>query len=680
MRWLEQERWAPWIVGVAAFLVYANSLFNGFVFDDLITVRDNPIVREPRFLLYAFTTDYWRGTSSDLLYRPLTVFSYGIDNLVHGMRPLGFHLVNVLLHALVSLVVLRLTRQLIENKAVAFLTALLFALHPIHTEAVASIVGRAELLMSLFSLLAIQYFIEARSLPGPQARHKFTACLLCFLFACLSKENGIMVPALILLAEASRCLSLRNWDPWRGDPLRRAAYCYATLAATGVVYLLVRFMVLGNLTIAHAAENRMTFRGLLLGFPWHMQFANALQYFAKYLGLLFFPFRLSSDYSFDQLPAHASIWHWDIGIGALALAALVIVAAVSVKRAPPVFFGIAFFLVAFFPTSNFLIPIMTILAERTMYLPSFGFLLAAAWVAVAALGERGGVMNVGAATMRRRLASTACVWLALLLTFFSVRTLLRNREWHDEISLFASAVRICPRCANAWNCYADALAEAGRFEQAVVAYNRSLEIIPDHGVFWFRKANALMKWGHTNEAVEAYKKALEFEPQLSDAADTLSRICIDRGNLDEALQWSLKAVAVQPTKAVFHYNLGYVFQRLRKPREAIRQYQEAATLNPDEPSYAFNLGLVQRDLGEVDNAFTNFQRAAELNPRNEKYWMTLADTALKKGALQPAALALDEFVKVSTNASLISKAKEILGQIRNPKSEAKPNEENRKHG
>src|ERR1051326_4682851 len=133
------------------------------------------------------------------------------------------------------------------------------------------------------------------------------------------------------------------------------------------------------------------------------------------------------------------------------------------------------------------------------------------------------------------------------------------------------------------------------------------------------------------------------------------------GRLDEALFWALKAVAIQPGKALFHYNLGYILQRQHKPGEALRQYREAAALNPDEPSYAFNLGLVQRDLGDLDNALANFQKAAELDPKNEKYWMTYADAALKRGSLQAAAQALDEFIKVSTNVALVAKAKEILG-------------------
>ena len=655
MRRMENERLAQWIVALAAALVYLNSLGNGFVFDDRVAIVENPLVTQPRLLLLPFATDYWHGTSIDLLYRPLTVFTYGVERLVHGMRPMYFHLVNLVLHVLMSVVVFRTTQLLFGRLRLASITAMLFALHPIHTEAVTSIVGRAEMLMSLFSLLAMQYYLKARSAPQPLARHLFVSCMLCYLLACFSKENGITVPALLLLAEVTLCLHTGNWDRFKRENLRRAVLCYTTFAGMGVMYLLIRFMVLGHLA---TANQNFTVRGSLIGFPWHLQFANALQYFAQYLRLLFFPVRLSSDYSYNQFPAHATIWHWDIGIGALLLVLVIAVMLFSVRRAPPVFFGLAFFMLTFLPVSNFIIPIIALLAERALYLPSFGMLLAVAWVFDAVL------QKLEVFSERRPARAFVYAILAVIAILFAVRTVVRNRDWKDEITLFSSAVRVCPDCGNCYSCLGDALAEAGRFQEADAAYNRSLEIIPDHGVFWFRKANALLKSNKIDEAIEAYKNAVHFEPQLSDACDQLGRLYIGMGRLDEALFWALKAVAIQPGKALFHYNLGYILQRQHKPGEALRQYREAAALNPDEPSYAFNLGLVQRDLGDLDNALANFQKAAELDPKNEKYWMTYADAALKRGSLQAAAQALDEFIKVSTNVALVAKAKEILGQIR----------------
>src|SRR2546426_381873 len=170
MRWIERTRSGidRITVGVAAGLVYLSALANGFVFDDLVAIKENPIVSQPKLICYAFSTDYWHGTSADLLYRPLTTFSFALNHLVHGMRPLGFHLVNVLLHVLVSLTVYRVVRQLCADCWLPLLTALLFAVHPIHTDAVASIVGRAELLMALFTLIALSFYIEATSAPQPQ--------------------------------------------------------------------------------------------------------------------------------------------------------------------------------------------------------------------------------------------------------------------------------------------------------------------------------------------------------------------------------------------------------------------------------------------------------------------------------------------------------------------------------
>jgi len=663
VRWIENERAANWVVGLAAAVIYLNALPNGFVFDDLLVVRDNPYVNQPRWVLHAFTTDYWRGTSVDMLYRPLAIFSYGLNSMVHGMRPFGFHLVNVGLHVIISLLVVRLTKQLFANHRLAWITGLLFALHPIHTEAVTSIVGRAELLIALFSLLAICLYLDARVSPLREGRRKFALCLVCYLLAALSKENGITVPALILLAEITQCLAVGNRDRFRGQGLRRTLLCYGVLAGVAAVYLLVRFAVLGNLTLAYSSERAFTVRGTLIGFPWPLQFANALEYFALYLKLLIFPLHLCSDYSYNQLPAHGTIWHWGIGVGALALLAMIVTAVAAVRRAPPLFFGITFFLLAFLPSSNFIIPILTTLAERTMYLPSFGFLLSIAW-AINHTMEKEEQLNVRGASVRRPAWAFGCSLLVLILAFYSVRTVLRNRDWRNEIALFSSATRVSPQCANAWNCLADALAEAGRFEEAIRAYDRSLEIIPDHGVFFFRKAKALLQWGKRDEAMRAFERAIQYEPRLSDAADQLSRIYSAMGRWDDALPWALKAVGIQPGWAPYHFNLGYVLQKQGKLREAQRQYREAARINPAEPSYVFNLGLIARDTGDFENAAAHFQKAVELSPDNEKYWMSLADALLKKGALPAAAIALEEFSRRSTNAALVAEARRILGQIR----------------
>lgn len=665
MRWVENERTALLLVALAAAVVYLNALGNGFVFDDLVAVTQNPIVSNPRLLLHAFATDYWRGTSTDLLYRPLTVLSFGLNHLVHGMHPFGFHLVNVALHVLVSLTLYRLLMRLFDRPLLALIASGLFAMHPIHTEAVASIVGRAELLMSWFTLMSVTYYLDARDAPSDRARRKFLACMLCVLFACLSKENGIVAPALILLAEITRSVRTGDWSAFRGARQTQAALAYVTLLAVACLYLMIRYMVLGNLTTSHEAADRVfTMRGLLIGFPWWLQFANALQYFARYLALLAFPLWLSSDYSFNQLPPHASVWHWDIGVGALALVLLIVTAVYCLRRATPVFFGITFFFVAFLPVSNVVIPIMTILAERVLYLPSVGFVVAVAWVAATLLGESYGRLGANLRPVAFGMRVAVGGWLAVILAFYCVRTVLRNRDWHDEVALFSSAVRVSPNCANAHNCLGDALADADRFEEALAAYERSLEIIPDHGVFHFRKGNTLMKWGRVDEAIESYRLALLHEPNLSDAADALCRIHAARGNLDEALFWGRMAVQIQPDRALFHYNFGYVLQQKGKTREATAEYRDAVRLNPAEPRFAFNLGLLLRDAGDLDGAFAQLERATELDPDNEKYWQVLGDVLLKKGAHAAAAIALEQFIRLSTNETMIAKAREILAQLR----------------
>jgi tetratricopeptide (TPR) repeat protein len=402
-------------------------------------------------------------------------------------------------------------------------------------------------------------------------------------------------------------------------------------------------------------SGKFSVRGSLVGFPWPLQFANALQYFVQYLRLLFWPARLSSDYSYDQYPAHISIWHWDIGLGALLLLMIVVVMLVSIRRAPPVAFGLAFFLVTFLPVSNFIIPILIVLSERGLYLPSLGIVLIVAWVMSRALHRRPNL---------RWVHPTVYGLAAVLIVLCTVRTVARNRDWKDEVTLFTTAVRAGPNCGNCWNCLGDALSGVGRYDEAIAAYNRSLEIMPDNGGFHLRKANTMLQAGRIEEAIAAFKATVQHAPEFGIASDQLARIYAGRGEFDEALKWALQAVSTEPGVAMFNYNLGYIFQRKGNLKEAMRLYRHAATLNPAEPSYLFNLGIVQQSTGDLDGALASFYKAVELSPDNEKYWMTLSDALLKKGALPAAAKALGQFILVSTNATTVAKAKGILDQIR----------------
>ena len=182
--------------------VYGNSLVNGFVHDDKPVVAENRLIRDPGNLGRIFASGYWTTREAPVaeLYRPLVVASFALNHRIGGPGPFGFHLVNLLLHAWVSWLVFRLGKDLAGSRAAAWAAGLLFAIHPVHTEAVAPVVGRSELLAAGFALWALLLHRRAGTAGAPRLRLLFAAGA-CYFASALSKENALVLPAILLLAD-----------------------------------------------------------------------------------------------------------------------------------------------------------------------------------------------------------------------------------------------------------------------------------------------------------------------------------------------------------------------------------------------------------------------------------------------------------------------------------------------
>jgi len=361
-------------VAVFAVALFAVVIGNGLVLDDAPLIRENPFIRNlanvPRF----FTSDYWEPRMQAGLYRPLVTTSYALNHAAGRLDPRGYHLLNLLLHAANSALVLLLLRRWTGQLALAAAAAFLFAAHAVHAEVLANIAsGRPELMAALFFLLSL---LSYRRAEDGQTQHRVsTLSLVCFGLALLCKESAITLLAVLPLADAvfgqGESASLRGA---RRLWMQRAGI-YAAYAMLAVAYLGIRWLALGGgetLPAQRDFDNPL----LLLQAGWRV--VNALHVALLYAGLLIWPLHLSYDYSFDQIPMIHSFddpqLYAVLGLAALAAWGLV----ASARRSRPVFFGIAFALVTFSVVSNLLLPIGTIMAERLLYLPSLGFCLAAA--------------------------------------------------------------------------------------------------------------------------------------------------------------------------------------------------------------------------------------------------------------------------------------------------------------
>ncbi len=471
--------WAA-LVAVAA---YANSAGNGFAYDDATIVVQNPIVQggSP---LRAFAEPYWpRHAPGSGLYRPVTVATFAMEWPLSGGNPSGFHVVNIGLHALISaLVVLVLLRFVAVGPAL--LGGLVFAVHPLHTEAVANVVGRGELLAALFTLLAVLLYLAGRDW-GPEWRAlRLLVIGPLYLLALGSKEIAVTLPGILVVLELLRRdrVGIRRW-------LSREWPVFAVLAAALVGYLVLRASVLGAVLGELPAPE---LRGLSSG----ERVLTALSLWPHFLRLLLAPFDLSVDYSPGVLFPARALTPEVLG-GVLILMGFALGSALAWRRSPAVAIGLLWFFVTVLPVSHLLFPTGVLLAERTLYLPS----IAASWLAAAAWSA------LTVARAHPRVRQGALVAAATVLVAFFVRTVDRNPTWMSTFTVLQTLVREHPESSLALRTLGSSHVRAGNVEQGLRAYEAAARLAPSN-------YSVLTEVGHFHGEQSAWEDA---ERILSDA-------------------------------------------------------------------------------------------------------------------------------------------------------------------
>lgn len=490
---LPDPRWGVWALAIVllALAASATSLRNGFTYDDRWILVENARVHSVRALWHYFTETYWPMKSGAALYRPFAILGYSVQWVVGGGSPLLFHLVNVLLAVACSVTVFWVAGFLV-TPGVAWLAAALFAVHPVHVEAIANVVGQAELWAALIVLLAFGLYARDRR-EGTLRRE--TGVIIWFLFfvGLFTKEHVIVLPALLVAAEV---LWYRDATMWRR--LRRLRLLLWPMVIVIAAYLAVRVQVTGG--VAGDVEHPSLQHQSMVG-----RFFIMFDVFPEYARLLLWPARLYADYSPRQLIVHPVPNPSQLA-GALLLACTTILFAISVQRARVVAFGIAWFVLFVGPVSNVLLATGILLAERTLYLPSVGALLVLAF-GIDLMWER---LRADGSVLRP-VVPLLCV---LLLGLGLWRSSTRNAFWHDTDSAFAQMVDESPLNFKAHYALGGQLFERHRAKEAELEWLMAIALMPEyHGVYM----DLALKYREAHlcpAALPLYEHALAIDPDL----------------------------------------------------------------------------------------------------------------------------------------------------------------------
>ena len=517
-----------WLLAAAiaglALAASANSVTNGFTYDDIYLIQRSPRLHTMAGWWREFAHTYWPEDAGGDGYRPFTIIAYRIEWALGSGSPLPFHATNIALHALGSVAVFWLACAALPLAA-AWITAALYAVHPVHVEAIANVVGQSELAVAFLLALSVAVYLHGRR-SGPLTWPRWAAIAALYGAACLFKEHAIVLPALLLLAEFT---VVRDSTPFWGRISR----------------LRPAFLVLGVIALGYLwARNAVVVEGLSGFKPFvvfqALRLSNAQRVLTmvgaapEWLRLFLWPWRLMTEYAPPYLEVAQGLSVTQLP-GLLVLLGTLGLLGVCWRRSPVTALGLGWLVLALLPASNFLVPAGFIIAERTLTSPSIGAMLAVGSV-VPYVYER-----VEKSTVARRLGATV---LLFLLAAGVGRSVARNRAWRDNETLFRQGIVDSPDSYRAHFMLGVYLFENGRKVEGERHYREALKLFPYDPLMAFALAEQYRRAGMCEPAIPLYRALYALEPEATSGHLGFASCLLMTFHLDEAKQEALAGIRV----------------------------------------------------------------------------------------------------------------------------------------
>ncbi|KAM8973144.1 protein O-mannosyl-transferase TMTC3 [Pelodytes ibericus] len=629
------------ILFCVVFICYWNSLFCGFVFDDVSAILDNKDLHPSTPLTKLFQDDFWGTPMSEershKSYRPLTVLTFRLNYLFSELNAVSYHFLNTVLHAVVCVIFLKVCKLFMDTRT-GLIASLLFAVHPIHTEAVTGVVGRAELLSSIFLLAAFLSYTKSKGPDNSIVWTPIAVAVFLVAVATLCKEQGITVVGICCVYEvfiAQGYTFPMLWDTMRQILIGKGSIPYAMLQT------LLKLIVLMFSTLLLVVIRVQVIQSQLPVFtrfdnPAAVSASPARQLTFNYLlpvnaWLLLNPSELCCDWTMGTIPLVESF----LDIRNLAtllffglLGYLVIFSIrYSGDSSKTVLMALSLIVLPFIPASNLFFPVGFVVAERVLYVPSMGFcmLVAHGWKKLSS---------------KSKLRKLSWIFLAVVLFTHAMKTFNRNWDWESEYTLFMSALKVNKNNAKLWNNVGHALENQKNYVNALRFFTQATHVQPDDIGAHMNVGRTYKNLNKSKEAEESYLVAKALMPQVIPGKKYAARVAPNHLNvyinlanliranesrLEEADQLYRQAISMRPDFKQAYISRGELLLKMNKPLEAKEAYVKALELDGLNADLWYNLAIVYIELKDPNEALKNFNQALELN---RKHKLALFNSAL----------------------------------------------------
>lgn len=612
--------WAV-ILFVLAVALYANSIPNGYVLDDSGVLKDNFIVKKgfdgiPLIL----KTPYRYGSSAvmDDLYRPLSLVMFAAEWQISPKNPALSHGVNVFFFALSCALLFLVLRRFFDRQSplLALFASLIWLAHPVHTEVVANIKSRDEIMAVFFLLIALLGFI--RYIRG-SGLFSLALAIVFYGLAMFSKEGVITCLAVFPL--------IGFFITGKLNP--RILIAAAVMAVPAGLYVLIRHNVLANYPPPPLAPISIIDNLLVAAKDPGSRFATAVMILGKYLLLMIFPVRLVSDYSYNQIPV-VGLANPGFILSLVVYGGALVYSILRIRTRTVPVFAILFYLLTISIYSNIFTLIGSSFGERFLFLPSLGFGLLLGWALLKLIPEKDAFPETGAGKSSWwRKAKIPAILLLVIFSLYSIKTIARNAEWESQWTLFSRDVERSPNSAHMRYYWGLTIRDKGKdledkteyrnmMLKAIGEFRKAIEIYPYYPECYEQLGLAYFRLREYDESLKNYEEALKLNPFTSVTYGNMGIIYFQKGDLNKALELYKKAIELDPNYDDGYFNLGSTYGMMRQYDLALENFKKCIDIRPDYALAYYYLGMTYDNLNQPSEGQKYKDKAYELDPSLKK--------------------------------------------------------------